>query len=205
MRRTREALIAGARTLTAEHGLAGFTVEELCESVGVSRRTFFNYFATKEDAVVGDPPDFLPESRRADFVARGAGEHEGLSPTLLHDMVALIVDDRRTHEFSRRDHLLFRDIVRSEPHLLARLIAANESQQRSLAHAIAEREGLPADHPLPRVIVGIVLGLTFHTAEDLFAADSDDVSFEELLLRNVGYAQQFLTQNLDALDPTGRS
>ena len=31
-------LIAAAREWTAERGLAGFTVDELCEHVGVSRR-----------------------------------------------------------------------------------------------------------------------------------------------------------------------
>src|ERR1700712_2523037 len=51
--RTREQLISAARRLTATHGLSGFTVQELSDQVGVSRRTFFNYFASKEDAVLG--------------------------------------------------------------------------------------------------------------------------------------------------------
>ena len=46
--RTRAALVARARHLTAREGLTGFTIQELCDQVGVSRRTFFNYFPTKE-------------------------------------------------------------------------------------------------------------------------------------------------------------
>ena len=50
---TRTAITAVARSLTAEHGLNGFTVEEVCEAAGISRRTFFNYFQSKEDAIIG--------------------------------------------------------------------------------------------------------------------------------------------------------
>ncbi|MGN0042882.1 TetR/AcrR family transcriptional regulator [Rhodococcus sp. (in: high G+C Gram-positive bacteria)] len=71
MQRTRAALVEHARTLTARRGLAGFTVEELCEHVGVSRRTFFNYFASKEDAVLGNPPAALTPEDRDEFVAGG--------------------------------------------------------------------------------------------------------------------------------------
>ena len=52
-RETSRALTDEARRLTTEHGFAGFTVEELCAAVGVSRRTFFNYFESKENAVFG--------------------------------------------------------------------------------------------------------------------------------------------------------
>lgn len=52
-RETSRALTCQARQLTSEVGFAGFTIEELCSSVGVSRRTFFNYFECKENAVLG--------------------------------------------------------------------------------------------------------------------------------------------------------
>jgi AcrR family transcriptional regulator len=52
-RETSRALTCQARQLTSEHGFSGFTIEELCSAVGVSRRTFFNYFECKENAVLG--------------------------------------------------------------------------------------------------------------------------------------------------------
>lgn len=45
-----------AQQLVLEHGLDGFTMEQLAERVGVSRRTLFNYFPGKDDAVLGGPP-----------------------------------------------------------------------------------------------------------------------------------------------------
>ncbi len=60
---TRLALEAAALDLAIEVGLDSLTVEQIAERANVSRRTFFNYFATKEDALVGEfwdgpsPPD----------------------------------------------------------------------------------------------------------------------------------------------------
>jgi AcrR family transcriptional regulator len=49
---TRRALGFAACELAGERGLHGFVVEDVTDRVGVSRRTFFNYFNRKEEAVV---------------------------------------------------------------------------------------------------------------------------------------------------------
>lgn len=46
--------------LTQLHGYGATTVEAIAERSGVSRRTFFNYFASKEDAVLGLKPVNMP-------------------------------------------------------------------------------------------------------------------------------------------------
>ncbi len=51
----------------AHYGLNGFTIEQLCEDVGVSRRTFFNYFPSKEDAIIGHFLDQFPADAIATF------------------------------------------------------------------------------------------------------------------------------------------
>ena len=52
-RARRDALIDATHDLVREKGLEQVTVEEICERVGVSVRTFFNYFDSKLDAVFG--------------------------------------------------------------------------------------------------------------------------------------------------------
>ncbi|WP_426367671.1 TetR/AcrR family transcriptional regulator [Streptomyces sp. E-08] len=50
--RTREALGEAALRLVRERGPAAVSVEDVTDAVGVSRRTFSRYFASKEEAVV---------------------------------------------------------------------------------------------------------------------------------------------------------
>ncbi|WP_460359634.1 TetR/AcrR family transcriptional regulator [Alpinimonas psychrophila] len=42
-----------ALSLAIEHGLAAATIDRIAEKSGISRRTFFNYFPSKEDAILG--------------------------------------------------------------------------------------------------------------------------------------------------------
>lgn len=50
--RTREALLAAARQLFVEHGFAATTITSIAAAADVSERTFFRYFAAKEDLLV---------------------------------------------------------------------------------------------------------------------------------------------------------
>ncbi|WP_077489749.1 TetR/AcrR family transcriptional regulator [Sinomonas mesophila] len=56
---TRESIVAAALGLARERGLGAFTVEDIAESAGVSRRTFFNYFTSPEEAIAAPTFGFL--------------------------------------------------------------------------------------------------------------------------------------------------
>src|SRR3954468_15571954 len=83
-----------ARRLTAERGLHGFTVEQVCEAVGISRRTFFNYFPSKDDAIIGYPEDPLDPDPAAGFLASGSGSGSA-GPELLDALVAMTIEHIR--------------------------------------------------------------------------------------------------------------
>jgi AcrR family transcriptional regulator len=51
---TRRALQTAALELAEAQGIATTTIDQIAARAGVSRRTFFRYFASKEDAAIGD-------------------------------------------------------------------------------------------------------------------------------------------------------
>ena len=66
---TREALHAVALRLVSERGPDDVTVDEICDEVGVSPRTFFNYYPTKLAAAFDLPLGQLPDDEAERFLA----------------------------------------------------------------------------------------------------------------------------------------
>ncbi len=153
---TKLAIITAARILTAERGFSGYTVEELCENAGISRRTFFNYFPAKEDAVLGSPADEIPADLAEEFIARGAGSDAGtLSPSLLSDFVdfATAMMDRMV--MSRGQMASLKLAIAAEPRLLERALYRSQEAEEAFAAILSAREGLtPAD---PRIQAALAL------------------------------------------------
>lgn len=73
--RTREALLGAIRSRVSAHGVEALTVEDITEEAGVSRRTFFNYFASIEAALVEGTSLPLTSIEQA-FLARPVEEDQ---------------------------------------------------------------------------------------------------------------------------------
>ncbi len=125
-----------ARRLTAERGLTGFTIEELCDEVGVSRRTFFNYFPSKEEAVVGITDDDELGRFVEEFLARGS---RGWS-AVVDDLIELAASHAR--DAGLAEHADFITAVGREPKLLARFMDISREREQQLAELVATREGV---------------------------------------------------------------
>jgi AcrR family transcriptional regulator len=66
---TARAIERNAVELAALHGADSVTVNEICAAVGVSQRTFFNHFDTKEDALLGLELPRINEQRAREYLA----------------------------------------------------------------------------------------------------------------------------------------
>jgi AcrR family transcriptional regulator len=131
---TRAALHEAALRLVAERGLDRVSVEDIAARADVSPRTFFNYFPTKDDAVVGLDPA-LPQELRDAFTGRPTSE----SPV---EAIRAVHRDRAA-EMAENPELwpLRMQVIDAHPALVHRLIAGFGESERLLAEAVAERTG----------------------------------------------------------------
>ena len=135
---TRDALVQTARALSAEHGFSHFTIEQLCEQVGVSRRTFFNYFPTKEDAFLGQQEGGIPADVAEDFVRKGAGSRAGtLSQGLFDDMAEVSCTLAETMPFSRETFEQMHAAMVKDPKLLAIIRRSSDRREAALRELVA--------------------------------------------------------------------
>lgn len=154
-----------AQDLAIEHGFEGFTLDELAEQAGVSRRTLFNYFPGKEAAVLNSPDCVRPDDL-AVFVAGGPEGH--LLRDLGHLVIAIYTREEPTREDWHRIHALFE----RNPRLITVAKQAFEDMVTQVREAIEQREGLPSGHRRARVAVALVVGL-FHDSMGNFLTDED--------------------------------
>lgn len=70
---TRQALQEAADRLVAERGVLQTTVRDIAEAAGVTERTFFRYFRSKEDLLIKDAFAWMPALQEA-VVTRPAAE-----------------------------------------------------------------------------------------------------------------------------------
>lgn len=142
----RFALIDAAHLLVEEHGFENVTVEDIAAAAGVSPRTFFNYFETKDDAVVPFLAWPAEDPRTVEFAAGG--------PTgdLVADFDRLLVCALDSwHESSDRIATAAR-LAKRNPQLLPRRVAALERYRVEVSHLFAARAG--REEPEPDDIVG---------------------------------------------------
>ncbi|WKK70517.1 helix-turn-helix domain-containing protein [Rathayibacter oskolensis] len=191
VRERRAQLGARARELAVERGLSGFTIDELCEDVGVSRRTFFNYFPTKEQAVLGRPEEGLEGEVLERFLA-GGGAPGALSATLLDGLVDLAVGHFEGIGLTPDGAQQLFALLEREPKLFTALMQAGSERDRLLERFSAEREGVAPDDPRIRLAVQLVGTLARHAVEESFAR-SDGPPFEALLRERLRLARTLLT------------
>jgi AcrR family transcriptional regulator len=148
---TRAALIEAAWRLTVERGSAGVRVEDIAAAAGVSTRTFNNYFANKEDALVALGADRADRIEVA-FRARPASEPlwRALADALAEGYTGAFEVPRQATAH-----------VGGTPELVALQLRLQQIIEVRLAEAIADRIGLNADRDLyPRLVAATAVAVT---------------------------------------------
>jgi len=146
--RTRAALIAAALELFERQGYEATTIDEIAAVADVSPRTFFRYFATKEEVALGD--DVGPEIISL-LAARPADE------PILESVRYVVADSLSLVSVEDRDALLARlRIVYRTPSLRARRWEYQLEMGRISGAILAARRGLPSDDLGSRVTAAAV-------------------------------------------------
>jgi AcrR family transcriptional regulator len=163
----REEVVRAAWDLFVEHGFDATTVEQIAEAAGMSRRTFFRYFAGKDELIL----DKLLEvgDRVADaLAARPAAE--AAWPALRAALDAVVATQDEFPEPSRRLGRLLRD----EPGTLGTMEQRRRRWTAQLGPLVAQH--LP-DHSVPagHAVAGAALAC-YDAATDAWI-DAPDTAF----------------------------
>jgi AcrR family transcriptional regulator len=153
-RLTRQLISDTATAMFFERGFDGFKVTEVAEACGVSEKTVYNYFPTKESLIL-DREEYLAQALRH-ALGPGAG---GNSPVdaivgVLDDEIAQMRsgladfgDEATGLELFRR----FTTMVEHTPSLRAASREMADRLARVAAEAMAERAGVSPDDPEPTI------------------------------------------------------
>lgn len=164
-RETRRLLATTAIRLIDERGLDQVTVDDIAAEAGVSTRTFFNYFASKEDSVLIPPAD--REQRNREVLERFAAQPAELGsfPAMLTAIRPILTEiDENPQEWLARLR-----IVMANPGLVLRALTLDRESNAELVAAIARRSGTdPATDLFPTLVLSLVSG-TLDTAFRLWS------------------------------------
>ena len=142
---TRLALTSAARQLAVRRGVDGFTIDEVAELANVSPRTFFNYFDSKESAIIGTDHEAIHDAgQRLRARPRWENPVAALRNVFLSDDLALVA----------QNWVERLELVQRYPVLLPQHLAAIDAVQTELVTAMAARLGRDsATDPFPTIVV----------------------------------------------------
>lgn len=131
-----QALRQAALELALENGYANVTIEDICERCGVSRRTFFNYFSSKEEALLGRADTVFDDEDQPDIEAFEAG---GPSGRLLADLQYLLASVVRTRLNRREEMHQYHQLLKQDPSLMQVQMSRMGNNERLFREMIQRR------------------------------------------------------------------
>lgn len=187
--RTREAIIAAARTLFAERGYQDTTLQDIADAAEVSVRTIFGYFAGKDDIIFSDFAR-TEEVLELALQTRPAGQD-----TL--DTVRTLILAWASADPNDEDARLQR-LVATDPNLRDRKNARIAQLEHVIAPALSNDVGLPVSDPRIRLAAASVAA-AFNILSDIAALEST------ITPRSLDRLIDYLRGGLETIKPKPRT
>lgn len=146
---TRERLTRAAMALFRERGFEATTIDDIAAKADMSRRSFFHYFASKEDVVTAWQED-AASALVAEILARPADESMLTAAENAITAAVKRVDPAEAAAMSR--------LKRDNPALHARDQLKYEKLERALADGLAQRAKSKSDKAKARLVAMIATG-----------------------------------------------
>jgi AcrR family transcriptional regulator len=147
---TAEELEAAAYRLFGERGFDNVTVDDIAAEADVSRRTFFRYFASKEDVLLAD--HFVQLARLREAMADRPAD-EPIVTALRNALLSMTVDFEE-----RKEKIILRGrLMRDTPSLQARSLVHQRLWEEAMQEMVAERLGVD---PVTDLRPGVVSAAT---------------------------------------------
>jgi AcrR family transcriptional regulator len=124
--------------LAVERGVAAVSVQAICEAAGISARTFFNHFRSKDEALVPDLPEFAADAEDA-FVS-------GAEPDLVTALQVLLtrhLTDAHDQHGVVASPAAVQRLLEANPELVPRAMAVFAAKEQRVAALISRRTGRP--------------------------------------------------------------
>jgi AcrR family transcriptional regulator len=161
-RLTRQLLSDTATSLFLEKGFDGFRVTEVAEACGVSEKTVYNYFPTKESLIL-DREEDLAVSIRAALGPDGSGKSpvDAILDVLASERQQMRAGlaDMGSEELGLQMFRRFLTMLDDTPQLLAASIEMLQRLAQVTAESLAERAGISPDDPEPTIAGHALVGL----------------------------------------------
>lgn len=150
--RTRQALVDAAIELFDSQGYEQTTVAEIAAAADVGTRTFFNYFASKEELLFPESDARVQATLEA---IASRGEHEGPAEVLLRALrgVSALSDEMAGPLAALRLRL-----ARTVPAVRGRGLQIQLDAQRQIAHHLAEAYPDTLDEVTAAAVTGAFIG-----------------------------------------------